>query len=75
MDKIVYYYKTVTGRTYFSNGNIKEEHKLGQYLRMLHYAKYQLEPLYLDKPEDFEIIKRVFNIPEGKTWKEVYNEI
>ena len=73
MKETVYYYKDSQGRFHFSNGVVKDESKAGEYLRMLRYAKYPTEALYLDR--DFEKIKSVFkkeNEWRGRTWIEVY---
>jgi len=69
----IYYFRTISGRTRFSNGQVKEDAKLGQYLRMLRYAKYPIEQLHLDNPEDFCVICNLFNI-HGRTWQEIYYE-
>lgn len=74
MKETIYYYKTATGTFHFSNGQVRPEHRAGQYIRMLRYAKYPLEPLYLDNKADFERIRELFCIHEGKTWQEVYYE-
>lgn len=73
MKETIYYYKDSRGNFHFSNGVVKAEAKAGEYLRMLRYAKYPTEPLYLDK--DFDKIKAVFNKENewrGRTWVEVY---
>lgn len=72
---IVYFYRTVSGTTYFSNGGIKKDDAhLAEYLRMLRYARYPIVQLHLDNPEDFAVICNLFNI-HGKTWQEIYNEL
>ena len=74
MKETIYYWKDGRGRYHFSNGQIKEDSKAGQYLRMLRYAKYPLQPLYLDNPEDFIVIKNLFGLPLNATWQEIYNQ-
>lgn len=70
----IYFYRTVSGTTHFTTGAVKTEEKLGEYLRMLRYAKYPVEQLHLDNAEDFIVICNLFNI-KGKTWREVYGEV
>lgn len=74
MKETIYYWKDGRGHYHFSNGQIKEDSKAGQYLRMLRYAKYPLQPLYLDNPEDFIVIKNLFGLPLNATWQEIYNQ-
>ena len=69
----IYFFRTISGKTFFSNGQSKDEAKLGQYIRMLRYAKYPVEQLHLDNPEDYMVICNLFNI-HGKTWQEIYYE-
>lgn len=73
MKDTIYYYRTISGTTHFSNGATKKDAKLGEYIRMLRYAKYPVMQLHLDNPEDFCVICNLFNI-HGKTWQEIYNE-
>ena len=72
MKETIYYYKDYRGDFHFSNGQIKNEQKAGQYLRMLRYAKYPVEQLFLDNPDDFKKVRELFNIPPDKTWKDLY---
>ena len=74
MKEPIYYYKDGKGRWHFSNGQIKEDAKVAQYIRMLRYAKYPLQPLYLDNPTDYETIKSVFNIDSNTPWQNIYNQ-
>ena len=70
----IYFYRTISGRTHFSNGQvIKDPRRLSQYLRMLHYAGYPVYQLFLDNPEDFNVICNLFHIT-GTTWQQIYNE-
>lgn len=73
MKETIYYYKTISGTAHFSNGAVKKEEKLGEYLRMLRYAKYPTTPLYLDNPEDYVVICNLFNI-RGKSAEDIYYE-
>lgn len=72
MDKKIYYYKDSNGRFHFSNGQLKNEDKAAQYLRMLRYAKYEPVPLYLDNIDDYKIVKEKFNIQPGTPWQKLY---
>lgn len=74
MKEPIYFYRTISGTTHFSNGATKQDAKLGEYVRMLRYAKYPVEQLHLDNPEDFIVICNLFNI-HGKSWQEIYNEV
>lgn len=74
MKEPVYYYRTVSGKTHFTTGAVKTIDKLGEYLRMLRFARYPVVQLHLDNKEDFTVICNIFNI-HGKTWQEVYNEV
>ena len=72
----VYYYKTVGDVWHFSTGVSRDARRGNDYLRMLRYSGREVEKLYLDLPEDFEIIKSTFYSPEywkGRTWEEEYN--
>lgn len=69
----IYYYKDIRGYYRFSTGVIRDDSKVGQYLRALRYAKMEVERLYPDVPKDFEAIKRIFKLPESTTWQEVFN--
>lgn len=73
MKDTIYFYRTISGTTHFSNGAIKRPEKLGEFLRMLKYAKYPTMQLHLDNPEDFIVICNLFNI-HGHSWQEIYNE-
>ena len=73
MKEPIYYYKTVSGKAHFSNGQTKIEARLGQYLRMLKYAKYPTVQLHLDNPEDYTVICNLFNL-HGIPWQKIYNE-
>ena len=77
MMETIYYYCTVSGTAIFSNGNVKEEGRVGQYLRMLIYAKKDVQKLNLNKPEDFEKIRSMFFSDEywrNRTPEDEYNE-
>ena len=75
MEKI-YYYKRSSGTWVFcveGQTIVKQDtFKGAQYHRMLRFAKKELWRLYLDLPEDFEKIKKIFFTPEyweGRDWK------
>lgn len=70
----IYFYRTISGKTHFTTGAVKTEEKLGEYLRMLRFAKYPVVQLHLDNAEDFIVICNLFNI-HGKTWQEIHNEV
>ena len=72
--KKVYYYKKANGLFVFSTGAVKDDEHAGQYLRMLRYSKKPYDRLFPDIPEDFRMIKRIFGVPDGKTWQELVNE-
>ena len=75
MSEQIHYYKTISGSAHFAEtGVVKAEAKLGQYLRMLRYAKKEPVQLFLDHPADYEQIKRLFHIPDGTRWQDVYFE-
>ncbi|MBR5414150.1 MAG: hypothetical protein IK114_14150 [Fibrobacter sp.] len=75
MAEQIHYYKTISGAAHFAEtGVVKNEAKLGQYLRMLRYAKKEPVQMFLDYPQDFEEIKRLFKFPNGTTWQDVYLE-
>lgn len=69
----IYYYKDAYSRWHFSTGAVKEDATVGQHLRMLRYAKKNVERLYPDLPHDYEIICRVFGIPGTTPWENIYN--
>lgn len=73
MKETIFYYKNAAGRWFFSNGQVKNDDRASQYLRMLRYAGYPLEPLYLDNPSDFNKIVEIFHIPKHLSWQQVYN--
>ena len=70
----IYFYRTVSGKTHFTTGAVKADDKLGEYIRMLRFAKYPVVQLHLDNAEDFDTICNRFII-HGKTWQDVYNEV
>lgn len=74
MDKTIYYYRTASNTFHFSTGAVKKEAKAGEYLRMLHYAKYETIQLFLSNEEDFIVICNLFNIRNAKNWEDVYYE-
>lgn len=74
MDRI-YYYKTSDGMWHFSTGVKKDDAKAGEYIRMLRRIRKDVERLYLDIPQDFRKIKKVFGIPDGIQWQNIYSPL
>ena len=75
MSEQIHYFKTISGAAHFAEtGTTKTEAKLGQYLRMLRYAKKEPVQLFLDNPTDYEKVKRLFHYPEGTRWQDIYFE-
>lgn len=75
MTEQIHYYKTISGDAHFAEtAVVKTEAKLGQYLRMLRYAKKEPVQMFLDNPADFEQIKRLFNLPVDTKWQDIYFE-
>jgi len=75
MAEQIHYYTTISGAAHFAEtGVVKAEAKLGQYLRMLRYAKKEPVQMFLDNPADFEQIKRLFNLPVDTKWQDIYFE-
>ena len=73
----IYYYKTISDTWHFSTGVSRDASKAVEYMRMLRQKKTNVRRLYLDIPEDFEMIKRLYRTPEywsKRTWKDEYNE-
>lgn len=70
----IYFYRTVSGTTHFTTGTVKTEEKIGEYIRMLRFAKYPVVQLHLDNQDDYIVICNLFNI-HGKTWQDIYNEV
>lgn len=73
----IYYYKTASDIWHFSNGVTKEARTGSEYKRMMEYAKRKVVRLYLNVPDQFEIIKEKFRTPEywvGRTWEDEYEE-
>lgn len=75
MAEQIHYYKTISGTARFAEtGVVKAEAKLGQYLRMLRYAKKEPVQMFLDNPGDYAKIQKLFNIPAGTRWQDIYFE-
>jgi len=75
MAEQIHYYKTISGAARFAEtGVVKSEAKLGQYLRMLRYAKKEPVQMFLDNPSDYAKIQKLFNIPAGTRWQDIYFE-
>lgn len=68
----VYYYKDADGTFHFSTGAVREERRAGEYLRMLRFAKRAPECLYLDNPDDYKLVRKLFGIPDSMPWQTVY---
>ena len=72
----IYYYKTISDTWHFSTGKSLDAMSGNDYLRRLRRSG-DVEKLYLDVPEHFEIIKKRFRTPDyrrGRSWQDEYNE-
>ena len=77
MEETIYYYKTSSDTWVFSTYVKRDARKAVEYLRMLRRMKKEVVRLYLDVPDDFEFIKRVFfnkDYWEGRSWQDEYEE-
>ena len=75
MAETIHYYKTISGKAHFAEtGVVKSEDRLGQYLRMLRFAKKVPVCLHLDNPDDFKIIRELFKIQDNIKWQDIYYE-
>lgn len=70
----IYYYKTISGDAHFSSGVTRSDDRLGQYLRVLDKIGKRTERLYLEHPEHFKMIQRLFPATRGRSWRDIYNE-
>ena len=75
MAEQIHYFKTISGAAHFAEtGVVKTEAKLGQYLRMLRYAKKEPVQMFLDNPGDYAQIQKLFNYPAETRWHDIYFE-
>ena len=71
----IYYFKTISGAARFSSGKVcRTDEQLGQHLRVLRRLGKTTERLYLDHPEQFKTIQRLFPDLRGKSWRDIYDE-